>query len=346
MPDDFPAKSEQSGNGYKLPQKIGIVYSDAKRENFATEELYITEKEALHEAQVIAEYLEKMGITTDLIPANKSIWENLKAKKPDMVINLTGSVNGIDYLASAVPGILEILDIPYTGAGILCESLAYNKYLAKELMAQSGVPVPNFQLMTSTKDSLNPGIKYPVITKLNEVHGAVEIDDSSVCENEDELRKRLRFLINTYKQGVLVEEFIVGREFTAIVLEGLIRKVYLAEKVFDQKNGKYVFAKFSTQWVEGAPTFSYAKYEDPVLKGHILRAFTATDMYDYAKFDIRMNKEGQYFVIDGNSNPAFGPKELEIAIASILDLYGISFTETLKRLIVNTMKDSKGQERV
>lgn len=329
----------------ELPSKIGIVFSDVKREHFATENLYITESEALHEAEVIAEYLTKMGITVELIPANKDIWENLKAKKPDMVLNLTGSVNGIDYLSSAIPGILEILDIPYTGAGILCESLAYNKFLAKELLAQSGVPVPNFQLMSSANDILNPKIKFPVITKLNEVHGAVEIDDSAICENEEQLKKRVKFLITTYKQGVVIEEFIKGREFTAIVLEGAVRKVYLAEKVFDKKD-KYTFAKFSTQWVEGAPTFNYKKYEDPTLKSLILKAFTATNMYDYAKFDVRMDSKGNYFIIDSNSNPAFGPKELEIAIGSILDLYGISFSEILKRLIVNTMRDAKGQERL
>ncbi|KKP27193.1 MAG: hypothetical protein UR16_C0006G0082, partial [Candidatus Woesebacteria bacterium GW2011_GWB1_31_29] len=53
-----------------------------------------------------------------------------------------------------------------------------------------------------------------------------------------------------------------------------------------------------------------------------------------------------YYFIDSNSNPAFGPKELDVAMSNILDLYGISFTMILKRLILNTMRDAKGQERL
>jgi D-alanine-D-alanine ligase-like ATP-grasp enzyme len=69
-------------------------------------------------------------------------------------------------------------------------------------------------------------------------------------------------------------------------------------------------------------------------------------MADYAKFDIRMDSSGRYYFIDSNSNPAFGPKELDIAMANILDMYGISFKEILKRLMINTIRDSVGKERL
>ena len=61
-------------------------------------------------------------------------------------------------------------------------------------------------------------------------------------------------------------------------------------------------------------------------------------MADYAKFDVRVDKSGRYFFIDANCNPAFGPVELECAIADILVMYGISFAEILRRLFLNTMK--------
>ncbi|KKU09479.1 MAG: hypothetical protein UX14_C0045G0011 [Parcubacteria group bacterium GW2011_GWF1_45_5] len=69
-------------------------------------------------------------------------------------------------------------------------------------------------------------------------------------------------------------------------------------------------------------------------------------MSDYGKFDIRIDQSGRYYFIDSNSNPAFGPKELDIAIANILGLYNISFPEILKRLLLNTMRDATGKERV
>lgn len=333
-------------NGYDLPKKVAIIYSDARREYFPTEEQYITEKDALDDTKIVASYLEKMNIKTILFPGDEFLPEKLRKLKPDMVLNLIGSVKGNEYLSSTIPGVLEILDIPYTGAGILGESLAYNKFLVKKLLQQNGVPVPAYQLFNSHSDMLDPTLRFPLISKLNEIHGAVEITKDSVSENEKHLRERLKFLISTYNQGVLVEEFIVGREFTAILLEGLNKKIYIGEKVFKNQNEKYVFATFENQWIEGKPSYSYQKYEDKLLNEYVKKAFEICKMADYAKFDVRMDLSGRYYFIDSNSNPAFGPKELDVAMSNILDLYGITFTDILKRLMVNTVRDSKGKEKL
>ncbi|OGM32049.1 hypothetical protein A3D01_02925 [Candidatus Woesebacteria bacterium RIFCSPHIGHO2_02_FULL_39_13] len=337
-----------SKNGYDLPQTVGIIYSEVKREYFPTEAQFLTEKDALQDTKIIASYLEKMGIKVPLIPGDELLTERLRRIKPEMVMNLVGSVQGNEYLASAIPGILEMLDIPYTGAGILGESLSYNKFLVKKLLQQNGVPVPDYQLFNSYSDYLIPTLRYPLISKLNEIHGAVEITKDAVSENEKHLRERLKFLIGTYGQPALVEEFIVGREITAILLEGLNKKIYMAEKVFPETEEKYVFATFEKQWTEHdtANTFHYQKYDDPLLQEYVRKAFEMTKMADYGKFDIRMDSSGRYYFIDSNSNPAFGPKELDVAMSNILDLYGISFSEILKRLLLNTMRDAQGKERL
>lgn len=334
-----------NGNGLELPKTVGIIYSDVRREYFPTEAQYATEKDAFSDAQVIASYLQKMNITPVLYPGNEALTERLRSNRPDAIINLVGSIRGHEYLAATIPGILEVLDIPYTGAGILGESLAYNKFLVKKLLEQNGVPVPRYQLFITPTDLLDPSLRFPLISKLNEIHGGVEITKESVSENEKHLRERLKFLINTYKSSVVVEEFIVGRELTGILLEGLNTKVYLAEKIFNKKDEKYVFATFDDQWVdEGA--FPYQKYDDALLREYVRKAFEVTRMDDYAKFDIRMDQSGRYYFIDSNSNPAFGPKELNVAISNILDLYGISFQEILKRLLLNIMREAAGKEKL
>lgn len=339
--------STTSKNGYGLPNKVGIIYSDVNREYFPTEAQYITEKDADKDAEIISAYLEKLKIKTYLYPGNTYLPKLLRKDKPEIVINLVDSIKGYENLSSAIPGVLELLEIPYTGADILGMSIDGNKFLVKKLLQQNGIPVPQYQLFNTQTDILDSTLRFPLISKLNEIHGAVEITQDAVSENEKHLRDRIRFLIQTYKQPVLVEEFIVGKEITAILLEGLNKKVYLAEKIFNKPDVKYVFATFEDQWVtEGYSGFYYSKYEDPVLREYIKKAFDVTKMYDYGKFDVRLDQSGRYFFIDTNCNPAFGPKELNVALSTILDLYGISFYEILKRLMINTVRDAKGKERL
>lgn len=334
-----------NGNGHKTPpvQKAAIIYSYVKREFFPTEAQYITEASAYEDAIFIGRELEKLGIDVALIPANDNIIQELTLHKPEVVFNLVDSIKGNEYLSATIPGILDMMDLPFTGSGLLGLALCYNKFLVKKLLQTAGIPVPNFQLFHSPSDKLNIEMRFPLISKLNEVHGAVEINKDAVSENEKQLRERLSFLIKTYDQPVLVEEFIAGREITAYILQGNFTKIYLAEKIFNKPGEKYVFATFDDQWGESSPDRStwpyvYAKYDDSLLKEYVRKAFDITDMLDYAKFDIRLDASGRYYFIDSNANPAFGPKELNTSMGLIVqELYGVPFGEILRRLINNTL---------
>lgn len=327
------------GSSLVLPKFVGLLHSEVKREYFPTGEQFITEKDAVHEAEIIADYLNKLGIKTKLYPGRPEIMGKLKADNPEMVFNLVGSINGQEYLSATIPGMLEALDIPYTGAGMLGESLAYNKFLVKDLLHSHSIPVPHTQLLPEINASLNLDLRFPLITKLNEIHGAVEVGEDAVSFEEKHLRERVRRLITTYQQPVIVEEFIAGREYTAIVLEGGNTKIYLAEKVFKELNDPMQFATFQDQWTGSTDGYHYEKITDPNLNRLVRKAFSVLKMADYAKFDIRLDQSGRYHFIDSNSNPAFGPKELDIAMTTILGMYGIEFPDILRRLIGNTLRD-------
>jgi D-alanine-D-alanine ligase len=322
-----------------LPKQIGIIYSDVKREYFPTDAQYITEKDAEVDAREIANLLEEHGFAVQLHPGNSLLPSWLRKNKPELVINLVDSFKGMESLASAIPGVLELLEIPYTGADILGLSLDTNKFVIKKLLQQHGVPVPNFQLFNTPKDYIDPALRFPLISKLNSIHGSVEITADAVSENEKQLRKRLRYLIRTYKQPVLVEEFISGRELTVIVLQEKKKGVYQAEKVFKNQNKKYLFLTFEDQWLtEMNAAFHYIQYQDDLLKEYVKKAFNVTKMAGYAKFDIRLDQSGRYFFIDTNCNPALGPKEQDVALSVILDIYGVTFYEILERLIASSVR--------
>lgn len=335
---------KKNSNGCEFPKKIGIIYSDVKRKYFPTKEQYLTERGALHDAKQFEPYLNKLGIQVDFFAGNSDLAIKLKKKRPELVINMVGSIKGKEFLASSIPGILELLEIPYTGAGILGESLSYNKFLVKKLLVQNGIPVPNYQLFNSSNDPVSTDLRYPLISKLNEIHGAVEINKDCISENEKHLRQRLKYLIKTYNQQVLVEEFIVGREITAILVEGFKKKVYLGEAVLKKSTNNYFFKSFEIQWLEDE-AISYQKYKDPILSNYVKKAFMITDMADYGKFDIRIDNSGRYFFIDSNSNPLIAPvnpEESESPVNLVLEMYGVTFSEFLKRLLLNTIRDWNG----
>ncbi|HLC69517.1 MAG TPA: hypothetical protein VJH75_00525 [Patescibacteria group bacterium] len=320
-------------------KKIAILYSEAKREYFPTEEQFITEEEVYKRAKIVAPYFQKLGFETELIPGNQDLVDTLKAKGPfAFVLNLVDSIRGKEYLCPVIPATLELMNIPYVGTGMLGLAINSNKFLTKTLMEQAGLPLPRFQLFSNPTDPIDPHLKFPLISKLNEIHGSVEITREAVSENEAHLRARLKSLMSVYHQPVIVEEFIVGRELTVFLLEGVVKKVYVAEKAFKPSDEKYKMATFEAVWG------NEDSYDEVKADGHGLleqytrTAFEVLKMDDYAKFDVRLDESGRYYFIDCNANPAFGPLESDCAVSHVLRLYGVDFDEIVRRLTQNVTR--------
>ena len=321
----------------KKQKNIAILYSDAKREYFPTEEQYISEAEVHERAKTLVPYFEKLGYGVEILPGNEGLPSLLQNQtKFDFVLNLVDSVQGKEHLSATIPALLELLNINYIGTGMLGLAINSNKFLTKKLLEQAGVPLPRYQLFTTPNDPLDTKIKFPLIAKLNEVHGSVAIDQNSVSENEAQLRAHLKELIRVYKQPVLVEEFIVGKELTAYILEGATRKVYIAEKVFRDSKEKYKIATFDAVWHD-INSYDYGRVDgNGILESYVRASFDILKMDDYAKFDVRQDESGRYYFIDCNANPAFG---VDCAVGNVLKLHGVDFDEVIRRLVVNVLKE-------
>lgn len=345
LPHTRPLIAKHNHDGGKLPKKVGIIYSDAQRKYFSTYEEYLTEKGARETAETFLPYLHKLGIQGCVIPGNADMTKYLKREKPNMVINTCATVKGYDYLGATVPSTLELLEIPYTGAAILGFALGCNKYLIHALLKSHGIPVPRFQLMTETTTPLDPSLRYPLILKLNEEHSNVEIKRESVVETENALRKRLRYLINTYDQDVLISEFIEGREFAVFVFQSQNRKVYTTERIIalPDSDPRFQFMDYQLVWLtegqEYEDQLKHKKYRDPLLDNYAKKAYDVAHMGSYGKFDVRMDKLGNYYFIDANANCDFGPPASLCELATTLEMYGVPFVEVLKRLLQNTMRE-------
>ncbi len=332
---------DNNKNSLILPKKVAILFSDVKREYFRTEQEFLSEEGADIYAAEVAKYVSKMGIDVTTIAGDDQLASKLQKFNPDMALNLIDSVRGSATLGSSIPGVLEVLHIPYTGAGTLGWALGCNKFLMYQLMQSAGLPVPTHQLVTSSSDMIDPELRYPLFPKLNYEHSSIGVGKDSICTNERELRAKIKDLVTTYKQPVLIDEFIAGIEVTASVLEGINTKVYAVQRKVGGSGDDVV--TFDTKWHDYM-TMTYDKYEDPQLKIYVKEAFELLKMSDYARIDIRIDAAGRYYFIDPNANPFFGPpKETHATYSMILDMHGVSFEETLKRLFYNTLEDARGE---
>ena len=321
---------------------IGIVYSKADRKFFPTEEAYLAEAEVFQRANILSDILEKWGINTKLYLGDEKLLPKILRDKPDIILNLVDSVRGLEILATCIPAILDLSQTSYTGCGIYAFILSTNKVLIKELLESSGIPTPKYQLVRNWKEEINPELKYPLITKLNNYNGSVGITNDAVSENERHLRKRLRWLTRKYKRPVIIEEFTGEREVSAIVLEGPggRKSVYMGEKIFNPtKKRKHNFCSYEASWVE-ENAYNYVKFESKEIENYSKLIFDLMNMADYAKYDIRLDSEGKPFFIDCNPNPALGPKSTDCAIANITSLYDISFNEVLIRILKSALVTS------
>ncbi|MFH8093179.1 MAG: ATP-grasp domain-containing protein [Candidatus Aenigmatarchaeota archaeon] len=355
--DDSHLQVLKNENGYEkilnfLKKKniklIGITYSKAERYFFPTEEAYLSEQEVFERAQYLEKILQSMGFETKLYPGDEKLFQNISADQPDLILNLVDSVRGLEFLGTCIPASLDLTQIPYTGSGMFALVLSSNKALMKEILIENNIPTPKYQLVKKVKEPLSKKLRFPLITKLNNYNGGVGLTNDAVSDNEQHLRKRLRFLFKTYKSPVLIEEFIDGRELSVIIVDGDKRSVYIGEKIFKPtKKRKYNFCSFDATWLE-EDSYYYKKLDDPKdrrLKRKVIhlskKVFDLLEMADYAKFDVRISKNGKPYFIDCNPNPALGPAECDCAIGNITKMYGIPFKYILARILKNALKTSK-----
>lgn len=320
---------------------VVVLYSDARREYFATEEQFKTEEEVYFRSKVISEQLKKIGFNSILLPGNLESILKLKKIRPNVVLNLVDSVEGREDKIASIPAYLDELGIPYTGAGVSGLTINSDKYLTKTILEKSGIPVPEFQLFKNGKEELNNKLKFPLIIKLNQSHGSLEISQESVVENELQLRKRISYLMTKYHQSVIAERYIKGKEITVLMIDDSRKKIILAEERILFKKEKYPLYDFEAAWGEkeiyDAKPFSL----NNDLKKQIIKSFEVLQLRDYGRFEIIVDNNN-YFFIDPNANPAFGPYGTTSGpFGYLLYLNKISFDKVAEKIIDNAISRFK-----
>jgi len=262
----------------------------------------------------IAQELDDGAHDVQLVPVDGdlvALRDRLVEIEPDCAFNLCESLAGDTRLESAVPLILELLGIPFTGSPPEALRYALYKDHVKRRLEDAGIPTPRACVMTRAADPCP--LDFPLIVKPVREDGSVGITSKSVVWNEEELRACVDQIVTTYRQPCLVEQFIAGRELN-VALFGYpaARVLPLSEIDFSALPvGAPPIVSYEAKWSEGSlEDLGTRPVLHPVLAGNIaarvrrvaVEAFRAIGMRDYGRIDVRLAANNVPYVIDVNPN--------------------------------------------
>src|SRR3989338_294782 len=333
------------GNPKDWFRRIAIVRSEVKEEFFPAQDSYLAEKECIKRSELVKKEIEKLGIPTTIIVADSHLIENLNKVKPDLCFNFADSVRGSEVLCPIIPGIFDYLDIPYAGADTLCLSLNCNKYLTKTLLEAWEIPTPQYQLIRNENQEIDYDLRFPLILKLNEEHGGIGVSEKSVVTNKKEFKKQVKYLIKTYKQHILAEEFIEdATELTAFIVEKEDVNIFLSERIYTPYAKRFKLLTFDLLY-DPKSVINYKKFTDKMgnIQNDIKLAFEILKMHDYARYDVILDKYGNHYLIDCNTNPSLNPGE--DPSSGVMISHGYEFKDLLTWILYHKAKSSARNTR-
>lgn len=265
--------------------------------------------------EAIAAALRQAGHKVTFLEGDESLYGKLQRGHYDIAFNICEGHRG-DSRESHVPAILEMLGIPYTGSKILSLALTLDKPMAKRILAFHGLPTPLFQVFDDPRETLDPGLSYPLFVKPTGEGTGKGINGNSVVRNESELRSQLRWLLETYEQPALVEEFIEGREITVGVLGNQQLHVLPALEVdlsrCPPEEGGIYTGRIKSE-LPDSPLYvcpaALGESQEEELQRLAVAAFRVLNCLDVARVDFKLdaNHAEKPYILEVNPLPGISP---------------------------------------
>lgn len=304
-------------------------------------------------AEAIASALESDGHWVHICIADHSLPETLRSLRPHICFNIAEGMGGNAREAQA-PALCEILGIPYTASQVLANAISLDKTQTKRIWQSRGLPVPAFQEFSSARERLQPHLAFPLIVKPAREGTGMGIDADAVVTNPRNLKRRVEWVLDTYRQPALVETFLPGREFTVGYIGNPGSPARRRRPDIYGSDGYHVFpvleldssrsvspglysfaAKALDIGAEGAPDYlcpapiprDLARRMTDLTK-HAAEAIGAKDV---SRVDLRLGVDGNPYLLEINTLPGLNPKISDLCIMAAAEgmAYEILITEIL-----------------
>jgi len=174
----------------------------------------------------LVEAIRAGGHVCEFLEGDISLYDTFRKFNPDICFNICEGHFG-DAREAQVPALLEMMRIPYTGSKVLTLALALDKSMTKRVLLYHELPTPAFQTIERVDEPLTIDMVFPLFVKPSREGTGMGVTSKSIVQNEEEMRERIKFIHERYKQPALVERYIEGREVTVGLvgnLEGLVAR--------------------------------------------------------------------------------------------------------------------------
>lgn len=321
--------------------RVAILYNDPIPGRYGT----LGEAKAvlgvLDEVQAVRQSFEELGYTTVLAPVRpplEGVKEQLEALDVDLVFNLFEGFDGHPETEAAVADMLSEVGLIFTGCSSKALALALDKGKTKALLKKAGIETPNYQILNPQTLSLF-NLSFPCIIKPAAEDASHGISEESVVNDQKSLEKQVTKVSQLYGGRALVEEYVDGREFNALVLCGSEPKVFpVSEIVYSLPPGKPKILTYSAKWepesiyYQSSEAICPAQVEDVIrerIVDTVRRAFMAVIGSGYGRVDMRLDKDGCPKVMEVNPNPDISP---DAGITLQIQAAGLTYTQFIERV--------------
>lgn len=324
---------------------IGITY-DLRSEYIA---MGFSENETAefdHEETIIAveSTLQHLGFHTDRIGNAKQLVNRLsQGNQWDMVFNIAEGMNGFGREA-LVPSLLDAYNIPYTFSDPMVLALTLHKAMTKHVIRDLGIPTPDFFLVETQEDIGKVKLPLPLFAKPVSEGTGKGISSASKIVNHEQLYEVCNQLMLKFKQPVLVEKFLPGREFTVGIFKtGKASEAIGVMEIFlKDNNDPIAYSLHNKEHYERFVEYRFVKDSTAEKAKEIaLAAWRGLGCRDAGRIDLRVDDLGTPNFIE--VNPLAGIRPVHSDLCILCDFVGISYTELIATIIDSAMERAKNQ---
>lgn len=271
---------------------------------------------------------------------------SIRSARCDVVFQLAESIAGEARLEAAAAWMLEWAGVPYTGSGPVAITLALQKPIARAVLATAGVPVPEGFVLDRAADPLPSAFAAARharwIVKPSREDASHGISTASVVAGEPALRERAAWVIATYRQPALIEEFVDGRELNVAFLDDEAGPQILPLAEIDWTGfppGVPRLITFAAKWEPQSAEYRGSTPGTPLdmdpdleqlLRERARGAYDALDLAGYGRVDLRVHPVRGPLVIDVNPNPDISP---DAGLARAAARGGIPYEQLIARIV-------------